>query len=369
MNPLVAIDARMIEHSGIGTYLKNLLENYATLENHYLFRVICPSEKTPRGLPADRFQFLPAKTHIYTLNEQWEVAGLARRSQMLHCPHYNAALLYRGKLVVTIHDLIHLTEPTFKRLPEAWIYARPMFALVARRADYFIADSEFTKRQIVEHLRASPSKVSVVYLGVKDHFHPRDRALALERAFSLLRLDRPYILFVGNLKPNKNLETLLHAFAQLCASRDFDHQLVILGDDRRWKAGLVSESQNLKISSRVLFVSRLPYEELPWVYGAADLLVMPSTIEGFGLPVLEAMACRTPVVCSRASSLPEVAGDAAQYFETMSADDLAAAIRKVLGSSELQETLRCKGLQQVKRFSWRECARQTLEVYRKVLEA
>jgi len=220
----------------------------------------------------------------------------------------------------------------------------------------------------VEHLRVSPSKVSAVYLGVKDHFHPRYRAQATQRAFSLLRLERPYILFVGNLKPNKNVETLLHAFAQLCGLRDFDHQLVILGDDRRWKAGLVRESENLKIAERVLFVSRLPYEELPWVYGAADLLVMPSTIEGFGLPVLEAMACRTPVVCSRASALPEVAGDAAQYFETTSVDDLAAAIQKVLNSSELQETLRCKGLQRVKLFSWRECARQTLEVYHKVLQ-
>jgi glycosyltransferase involved in cell wall biosynthesis len=368
MQKVIAIDARMLQRSGIGTYLRNLLENLATLENEYLFEVICLGKELVRGLPPVRFRFLSAKSPIYTMSEQWEIARLARHAQMLHSPHYNASLLYRGKLVVTIHDLIHLTEPTFKRMLAARFYARPMFNLVVRRADRIVADSEFTKQQIVEHLAVSSSKVSVVHLGVNNHFCALDRKQAVQRVFSLLGLKRPYILFVGNLKPNKNVETLVYAFSQMCGYRDFDHQLVILGDDRRWKAGLVSECEKLRIDKRVLFVSHVPYEDLPWVYGAAELLVMPSSIEGFGLPVLEAMACGTPVVCSRATSLPEVAGDAAEYFEPTSVDDLAAAMKRVLGSRELQETLRCKGLEQVKLFSWHECARRTLEIYRKVLQ-
>jgi glycosyltransferase involved in cell wall biosynthesis len=131
---------------------------------------------------------------------------------------------------------------------------------------------------------------------------------------------------------------------------------------------LVSECEKLGIEEHILFAPHVPYEDLPSVYGAADILVMPSFVEGFGLPVLEAMACGTPVVCSRAASLPEVAGDAAEYFDPTSVDDLAATLERVLESRELQERLRCKGLERVKLFSWRECARKTLDVYRSALQ-
>jgi glycosyltransferase involved in cell wall biosynthesis len=242
-----------------------------------------------------------------------------------------------------------------------------MFHLVARKAVCLIANSEFTKKQIVEHLGIPASKVVVTYLGVTDHFRPHDRKQAVLRISSLLGLDRPYVLFVGNLKPHKNVKTLIHAFSRVCAHGGFHHQLVILGDDRKWKAGLVNECAKLGIDAHVLFAPHVPDEDLPWVYGAAELLVMPSLIEGFGLPVLEAMACGTPVVCSRAASLPEVAGDAAEYFEPTSAEDLAATLERLLGSRELQETLRRKGLERVKLFSWEECARRHCRVYRGAL--
>jgi glycosyltransferase involved in cell wall biosynthesis len=368
MERIVAIDARMLEHSGIGTYLRNLLENLATIETEYIFEVMCPRQQALRGLPPDRFRFVPAKSPIYSVSEQWEIARLSRPGQLLHSPHYNAPLLSRSKLVVTIHDLTHLTDPTFKRTLAARFYAWPMFNLVARRADRIIADSEFTKQQIVEHLGISPSKVAVVYLGVDDHFCPHDRKQAFLCVSSLLGVSRPYILFVGNLKPSKNVKTLIQAFSQICARRGVDHQLVILGDDRKWKAGLVNECQNLGIAEYVVFAPHVPYEDLPRVYAAAEMLVMPSFNEGFGLPVLEAMACGTPVVCSRAASLPEVGGDAVEYFEPSSADDLAAALERILGSRVLQEALRCKGLERAKLFSWHECARRHCEVYHKVLQ-
>jgi len=209
--------------------------------------------------------------------------------------------------------------------------------------------------------------VSVIYLGVGDHFRPCDRARASLRVSTLLGLKRPYILFVGNLKPHKNVRTLLRAFAEIRVRKNLDHHLLILGDDRKWKASLVSECGQLGIKEHVHFVPQAAYEELPWVYGAADLFVMPSLIEGFGLPVLEAMACGTPVVCSRAASLPEVGGNAVDYFDPSSEDDLAAALERVLGSHELQQTLRCRGFERVKLFPWSQTARQTLDLYRSVL--
>ena len=367
MERVIAIDARMLEHSGIGTYLRNLLTQLAAYENEYVFEVITRRREVLRDLPANRFRFVAARSAIYSLSEQWEIARLARHAQILHSPHYNASLLYRGKLVVTIHDLIHLTDPTVGRSLAARFYARPMFNLVARRADCIVANSEFTKQQIVEHLPVSPSKVSVAYLGVSERFRPRDHTEAFRRASSLLGVSRPYILFVGNLKPHKNVNTLIRAFAQICARSDFDHQLAILGDDHKWKAGLVNESMSLGLAERVIFAPHVPYQDLPWVYTAADMLVMPSLIEGFGLPVLEAMACGTPVVCSRAASLPEVAGDAAEYFEPSSVEDLAMAIERILRSSQFQTTLRSKGLERAKLFSWEEFARRHCEVYRQAL--
>jgi len=368
MGNVISIDARMLGSSGIGNYIRNLLENFATIANEFVFELVCQTKALPNGLPLDRFRFVPAKSSIYSVSEQWEIGWLARRAHLLHIPHYNAPLGYRGKLIVTIHDLIHLTDPTFKRTLAARFYARPMFYLVTQKADRIIADSEFTKQQIVEHLAVSPSKIVVVYLGVSEQFCPHDRGKAFLRVSSVFGLKRPYILFVGNLKPHKNVKTLIHAFSRMCARRDFDHQLVMLGDDKRWKVDLVNECKKLGIDGRVLFVSQVPFEDLPWVYGGAEVLVLPSFIEGFGLPVLEAMACGTPVVCSRAASLPEVAGDAAEYFEPASTDDLAAAIERVLGSHELQETLCQKGLERAKLFSWYECARRTLDVYGQVLE-
>ena len=187
-------------------------------------------------------------------------------------------------------------------------------------------------------------------------------------ASSAIELRRPYILYVGTLKPHKNIPTLIRAFALLRGRKEVEQQLLIVGDDPRWKQGLVSLCSQLGIAEYVSFFPHVAQAILPQVYAGADLMAMPSFIEGFGLPVLEAMACGTPVVCSRAASLPEVAGNAAEYFEPTSVDDLAAALERVLGSRELQQTLRWKGLERVKLFSWRECARRTLEVYRSVLE-
>jgi len=144
--------------------------------------------------------------------------------------------------------------------------------------------------------------------------------------------------------------------------------LLIVGDDPKWKEELVSLCSRLGIAGHVSFFPHVAHAILPQVYAGADLMVMPSFIEGFGLPVLEAMACGAPVVCSRAASLPEVAGHAAEFFEPSSVDDLAEAIERVLSSPERQAELRQKGLERAKQFSWGECARRHCEVYRRVLQ-
>ena len=148
---------------------------------------------------------------------------------------------------------------------------------------------------------------------------------------------------------------------------DIRQRLLIVGDDAHWKPLLVEECSRLGIQDNTTFVPYVSQELLPKVYAGADLLVMPSTIEGFGLPVLEAMASGTPVVCSRAASLPEVAGAAALYFDPASAEELAKRIEELLNSRELQESLRAKGLERAKQFTWEESTRKHVELYHRLL--
>jgi len=368
MGRVITIDARMLGFSGIGTYLKNLLENCARMDCEFSFRLACPRQESVREFGSERFTWVRADAPIYGLREQWQIPRVAKGSDLLHCPHYNVPCFYRGRLLVTIHDLTHIMDRTFRRTLPSLVYARPMLAVASRKADHIVAVSEFTKRQIVERLRIAPEKVTVIYHGVSSHFRVSNHEQASQAASSALQLRRPYLLYIGTLKPHKNIPTLIRAFALLRGRRKVEHQLLIVGDDPKWKEELVSLCSRLGIAGHVSFFPHVAHAILPQVYAGADLMVMPSFIEGFGLPVLEAMACGAPVVCSRAASLPEVAGHAAEFFEPSSVDDLAEAIERVLSSPERQAELRQKGLERAKQFSWGECARRHCEVYRRVLQ-
>jgi glycosyltransferase involved in cell wall biosynthesis len=362
----IVIDARILV-TGIGTYIFNLIASLKGKADGFTIRVLTWAKDAERMRPlCDEVKVVDAR--IYTIREQFEIPWAARGADLLHVPHYNAPLLYRGKLLVTIHDLIPITDATFKWTVPSNIYARPMLNLVVRKAEHIVTNSEFTKNEIVEHLRVSPAKITAIHLGVSPHFCRRDHQEGAARVAGALGLNRPYLLFVGNLMPHKNLKTLIRAFALLRARKALEQELLIVGDSRRWRTRFLSEPQKQGVAEVVRFVPHVGYEMLPWVYAAADLFILPSFIEGFGLPVLEAMACGTPVVCSRAASLPEVAGDAAEYFEPSSAEDLAAAIERVLNSRERQTELWQKGVERAKQFSWDECARRHGEVYRNLLQ-
>lgn len=176
----------------------------------------------------------------------------------------------------------------------------------------------------------------------------------------------PYILYVGSDAARKNLARLLEAYAQLC---DWSSQWrLVIGGVRSWKSGpFFTAVQQLNLAERLHFIEFVEEEDLPALYNGADLFVFPSLYEGFGLPVLEAMACGTPVVTSNTASLPEVAGDAAVLVDPYNVDEMAAAICRVLADKALAATLRYKGLARVRKFSWERTAQQTAAVYEKVL--
>jgi glycosyltransferase involved in cell wall biosynthesis len=362
----LAVDAR-IWKTGIGTYTVNLLREIRRVDGEFRVSAIVRAEA--EGMMAgmcDETRVVDAP--IYSLQEQLRIPAAAGECDLLHVPHYNVPALYRGRMVVTIHDLTHLTDPAFRNSAKAWLYARPMLKMAAKKASHVITVSGFSKQQIIEYLGVRPEKVSVIYNGLGSQFCLIDRATAKEKVRSTLNIEPPYLLFVGNLKPHKNLGRLLRAFALLRERGRTNLTLVLVGDDRKRKQSVMGECARLGISEVVRHVPWVAEDLLPQLYASADLVVMPSTSEGFGFPVLEAMACGTPVVCSNATSLPEVGGDAVEYFDPYNVEEMAAAIERVLDSPSLQAEMREKGLKQAAKFTWEECARKHLEVYRKVLE-
>jgi glycosyltransferase involved in cell wall biosynthesis len=362
----IAIDARWLHSGGLGRYAYHLIAGFARHGNGFKLRAIV-NPRNAEQVASFCGNVVIAESSMYTLREQFEIFRAAKGCDLLHVPHYNAPLLHRGPLIVSILDLIHITNPVYRQSFNSWLYARPMLNLVARKADHIITISEFSKAQIVERLDVPPSKVTAIHCGVNGQFHSIDREEALKAISDALGIQPPYILYLGNLKPHKNVSTLLQAYALLRKRHGIAHGLLIIGDDPRWKRSVLEECSRLGINDTTHFVPHVAKALLPQAYVAADLLVMPSTIEGFGLPVLEAMACGTPVACSRAASLPEVGGDAVQYFDPYSAEDMAAAIEQILNSPSRQAELRAKGLERAKQFTWEDSARKHVEVYRRML--
>jgi glycosyltransferase involved in cell wall biosynthesis len=365
MTKTVAIDARWLV-GGIGTYTENLLLGLGNGANGVEIHAITRFADAAR-VKESCSRVTIVDVPIYTLMEQVLIPRAARECDLLHVPHFNIPLLYRRPLVVSIMDVIHLRSPEYRNSLSSVLYARPMLTAAARRADHIFTVSNYSKTQIMEALGTPESKISVVHCGVGTQFHPNGGHQGSQPAPEALGIRRPYLLYVGNLKPHKNISTLLRAFARLRNDRKLSHSLLIVGDDARWKRGVVEECVRLGIRDSTVFVSYVSPELLPKIYSGADLLVMPSTAEGFGLPVLEAMACGTPVLSSNAASLPEVAGDAALYFDPASPEELAASIERILQSRDLRESLRDLGLQRVKKFSWQESIRKHMEIYSQLL--
>jgi glycosyltransferase involved in cell wall biosynthesis len=365
MTKTVTIDARWLV-GGIGTYTRNLLQEFHAHTDGLEIRAIV-REQDSSAVRKLCGHVTVVDTPIYTLREQLQIPRASRSSDLLHVPHFNAPLLHRGPLLVSIMDLIHLRLPAYRYDWRTLFYARPMLKAVARKADHIVTVSHYSKNEIVQTLGVPESSVTVIHCGVAKEFRADCPPLDPLELSTTLGVQAPFFLYVGNLKPHKNINTLLRAFAYLRKGRKLPHSLLVVGDDRRWKSAVFEECQSLGIRKSTKFVSHVPQLLLPRIYASADLLVMPSTIEGFGLPVLEAMACGTPVVSSRAASLPEVAGDAAVYFDPGSSEELAFQIERLVQSRELQVWLRKKGIERAAKFSWQESARCHLALYNEFL--
>jgi glycosyltransferase involved in cell wall biosynthesis len=320
----------------------------------------------PAGLMIERSRWDTRRPARRILWEQTRLAALSGGVDLLHGLAFVAPLLARCPTMITVHDL------SFLRFPNAFRpFNRTYLALATRasvrRARCVIAVSESTRQDVIALLGAPPDKVVVVYNGVTEAFSPAPAPQAVEQARQL-GLPERYILYVGTLEPRKNLVRLLDAYAALRRRSADAPPLVIAGGKGWYYEEIERRVDELDLGQQVIFPGFVPAEDLPWLYRGAALFVYPSIFEGFGLPVLEAMACGAPVITSTVSSLPEVAGDAALLVDPEDTEGLADAMHRALCEPGLAEALRAAGIERARRFSWDHTAAETAGHYRRALE-
>jgi glycosyltransferase involved in cell wall biosynthesis len=278
-------------------------------------------------------------------------------ADVLYSPDFVLPPTHARKKILTVHDL------SFKRVPETAVpnlkwYLEGAVPRAVRRADMILADSQATRLDLIELFDAPPDRVRTLYSGHESFFRPVSDPVELERVRRAYALDRPFILNVGTVEPRKNLARLIEAFSKLGASMDLD--LVIVGGRGWLDEEIYRAPEKFKVGARVHFLGFAPDADLPGLYSLAELFAFPSLYEGFGLPVLEAMACGAAVVTADNSSLPEVAGDAALLIDARDTDALTAAMARILNDGQLRAELRQKSLARAQLFSWEQSARQLL---------
>ena len=357
------------ERAGIGRYARELIRALSRLDhaNYYVLFV-------PRDAHADllRFDWSPNFTIRRAPLSERHLAALWQRARVplpietfigavdaFYSPGFLLPPTFARRKLVTVHDLSYVRVPECFPAPLLNYLNRAVPRSVAR-ADLILADAASTQRDLADVYGVSLEKIRVLYSGVDPRFRPDVAEDARTRVRELTH-GRPYLLSVSTIQPRKNYARLIEAFARLTSNFQFpisNLQLVICGA-KGWMFDEVYQTvERLDLRERVLFPEFIADDDLPALYAGATLFVYPSLYEGFGLPIAEAMACGVPVVCSNASSLPEVAGDAALYFDPRDVDAMTDAIRRALTNDALRADLRARGFVQAKKFSWEKAAHE-----------
>ncbi|MBC7247341.1 MAG: glycosyltransferase family 4 protein [Actinobacteria bacterium] len=267
--------------------------------------------------------------------------------------------------LVTVHDLILLVLRGPYLGPTAWAWMR-FHRAAARRAGRVIAVSRNTARDVERLWKIPPERIAVVHEGVSPRYAPVRERERVREVLSRHGLEGPYFLYLGGFDPRKNLHVMLLAFKRFLLAHSASHRMVMAGDRRGFEAYLDGLVQELGLEEEVVFTGFLPEEDLPALYSGADAFICVSLYEGFGLPLLEAMACGTPVLASRTSSLPEVVGDAGLLVDPADADGIAGGMLKLVEDTRYREELAERGLARAASFTWDRAALEVLSLYRRV---
>lgn len=370
--PVIGIDARKLKDFGIGSYIRNLLDAISRRpeSERYQFRVY--ARRADRDVLPElgpNFDVIEEDSPGYSIAELTRFAFrlLRDRLDLFHATHYVLPPL-RSRAVVTIHDIIHLLYPQFLPNRAALVYARVMIRRALRRADRIITVSYNSKRDLVDYFGIVPSRVDVIYNGVSRDFRPDVPDEERARVARQYGLRRPYLLFLGGEKPHKNVQNVVRAFAEARRARpDLPHGLVLAGPMPKNSARTDAIIAALDVGSAVSLPGLIAEKDLPGLISGADALLYPTLYEGFGLPVVEAMASGVPVLTSSTSALQEIAGGYAYLVDPLDVDAIARGILALTTDAKVRADFIELGRKRALDFSWDKAAERTLEVYAEAL--
>lgn len=358
------------QRAGIGRYTRSLVHALARLDKTNQYALYIPRDarylEDTRTFPGN-FRLTRAPLNERYMVALWQRARFPLPVEVLtggldvfYSPDFVLPPTRARKKILTVHDL------SFKRVPETAVpnlkwYLEGAVPRAVSRADLILADSNATRIDLIELFDAPPERVRTLYSGCDALFRPITDQIELRRVRAAYLLEKPFILHVGTIEPRKNLERLIQAYSRLPHRRELE--LVIAGG-RGWMYDeIYAAPQKFGVSASVRFIGFAPDADLPALYSLAELVAYPSLYEGFGLPVLEAMACGAAIVTSNNSSIPEVAGDAAMMIDARDTEAITWAMLRVLDNPRWRATLQHKGIQQAKKFSWTKSAQQLRDAF------
>ncbi len=371
----IGIDARFIgpQGTGLGKYTEKLILNLVKIDSKNQYVIFLKKDNFDfLNLPKN-FKKVLADIPWYSLQEQIRMPGIFKKENLdlLHVPHFNVPIFYRGKFVVTIHDLIHhdfKNDTATTHNPVIFKLKRFAYKKVIENAIYkstkIFTPSDFVKDEIAQKFLVDQSKIVTTHEAAEDEYQTVKPQTVNSKLLESLSIQKPFLIYVGNAYPHKNLEKLLEAFKILkTIYKVYDLNLVIVcSRDIFWQR-LTQEIGQSGLQDRVITTGYLNASDLKIIFKEAEAYIFPSLSEGFGIPGLNAMASGLPVIASGIPTLKEIYGDAALYFNPQDAGDIAAKIVKLRTSPKLKADLVKKGKAQVNKYSWLKMARQTLSVY------
>ncbi len=370
MKVCIDIQSAIAQRAGVGRYTKALVEQLGPLAGNDEVRLFFFDFKR-QGAP-----FLVSGAEMRSISwcpgrlvqRAWKTVGwppfdlFSGSADVYHFPNFIIPPLQEGRMIVTVHDVSFIRFPDAAE-PKNLRYLNQQIRKTINRADLILTDSQFSADEICDCLQVSPERVRAIHLGLTPNMQrASEETIAAMR--SDLKLSTPYLLFVGTLEPRKNIPFLIEAFEQMTA---FDGDLVVAGM-KGWKYEPILDRLNVSTHrDRIHYLEYVDERWLPALYSAAELFMFPSLYEGFGFPPLESMRCGTPVLSSRAGSLPEVLGDAAIYVDSYDPNTWAETAQQLLNDASLLDRLRAMGLAHAASYRWEHTAQQTWDCYREVL--
>lgn len=368
----IGIDARFYggeQSKGLGRYTQKLIEHLLQLTTEHTFVIFLQEEAFHQWEHTqENVEVVLAPYQWYSMTEQLYMPLKIKQHNVdfMHFPHFNVPIFYNGPFIVTIHDLIISRFPTERATTLGpMMYKFKQFAYnrviqhAARRAKKIITVSEYSKQDIMDFFKLPAEHIEVTYEAVDGFVTPPETKNILER----YGIHQPYLLYVGNAYPHKNLETLLKVMAKLKKEKKLFCNLVLVGKSDYFYLRLQQQAWALDVEDCVQFVGFVPDAELAALYQGALVYLFPSKYEGFGLPPLEAMYYGTPVISSNTSCLPEILGEAALYFNFQDVDGIIQQVLRLQADQNLRSVLVEKGYEQVKQYNWRTMAKSTLRIY------